>query len=95
MARLLARRLGLTVPAGAFIDGAFETVLGRPPSARDRAESEAFLVEQTALFQDPGKLTSFRTGAVSEVAPSTDAASRAREDLVHVLLNHNEFVVIR
>jgi hypothetical protein len=28
------------------------------------------------------------------VAPAADASKRAREDLVHVLFNHNDFVMI-
>jgi hypothetical protein len=49
-----------------FVRAAFETVLGRPPSAEEQRSSLAFL--------------------------KTDSD---REDLVHVLLNHNDFVTIR
>jgi hypothetical protein len=95
MARLLARRLGLTGPTAEFVDAAFETVLGRLPSPVEKKESEGFLAQQAELFQDPSKLTAFKTGTASEVPPSNDPDARARENLVHVLLNHNEFVVIR
>ena len=95
VARALARKLGEKTPAPAFIDAAFETVLGRPASAGERNESERFLAQQAELFRDPAKLTAFRGGAASEVPPATDPAVRAREDLVHVLFSHNEFVVIR
>jgi hypothetical protein len=64
--RILARRLS-TEPA--FIQAAFQTVLGRPPSADELATSERFLQRQPA--------------------------EQARESLVHVLLNHNDFVTIR
>ena len=33
--------------------------------------------------------------AVAPNAPVKDPESRAREDLVHVLLNHNDFVTVR
>ena len=66
-----------------------------PASAGERNESERFLAQQAELFRDPAKLTAFRGGAASEVPPATDPAARAREDLVHVLFSHNEFVVIR
>ena len=95
VARALAQKLGQNTPASAFIDAAFEAVLGRPASAEERNESVRFLARQAELFRDPAKLTAFRGGAASEVPPATDPAARAREDLVHVLFSHNEFVVIR
>ena len=33
--------------------------------------------------------------AAPAVGPSNDPAQRARENLVHVLLNHNDFVTVR
>jgi hypothetical protein len=41
------------------------------------------------------KLTAFGAGAPAPVPASADAALRAREGLIHVLLNHHEFVTIR
>jgi hypothetical protein len=40
-------------------------------------------------------LTAFPLGPDSVVLPASDAAQRARENLVHVLFNHNDFVTIR
>ena len=57
------------------------------PEARARERDE-----QAALFAKPG--TPFPAGE-AVVAAATDPAARAREDLVHVLLNHNDFVTIR
>ncbi len=95
-ARLLARRLDpeAAEPA-AFVARAFERILGRGPSAEERAECEKFLVEQAALLADKSRLTTWGAGAASKVPPSDDPRLRAREDLVHVLLNHHEFVTIR
>jgi hypothetical protein len=44
---------------------------------------------------EPSKLSAFNGGEQAPVAPSPDPAQRAKEDLVHVLLNHNDFVTIR
>ena len=100
MSRLLARRLteevgdtGKSDPR--LIDKAFEVVLGRPPSAKERAESRKFLVEQSELYGKPEKLKPFESGPENNVAPSEDPSLRARESLVHVLFNHDEFVTIR
>jgi hypothetical protein len=78
-----------------FIAEAFDVILNRPPSAAERSESLKFLVQQDALFQDPKKLTLVATGAAGEIKPESDPHLRAREDLVHVLLNHTDFVTIR
>ena len=70
-------------PAGPrFLSAAFERVLGRTPTAAEQAASTQFLGEQEAQY---------RTGAT----PPLDPAARARQSLVHVLLNHNDFVTIR
>ena len=78
-----------------FIADAFDVVLNRPPTAAERAESLKFLREQEELFQEPQKLTPVQTGAAGEIKPEADAHLRAREDLVHVLVNHTDFVTIR
>jgi hypothetical protein len=74
---------------------AFETVLDQSPSEAERGASEKFLLEQTRLLADAGSLEKFQPGAAAEVAPSSDPHLRARENLVHALLNHTEFVTIR
>jgi hypothetical protein len=78
-----------------FIIAAFEQVLTRPPSAAERAECEKFLSDQTLRFGNLAALTPFATGAPLSVPAATDAHQRARENLVHVLLNHNDFLTIR
>ncbi|MCI0423335.1 MAG: DUF1553 domain-containing protein, partial [Acidobacteria bacterium] len=98
-ARLTARKLSEQVGAQAgehrFISAAFETVLGRPPSAKEREKSEGFLVQQTALFRDPERTKVIQGGASDAVPPASDPQLRARESLVHVLFNHTDFVTIR
>jgi hypothetical protein len=78
-----------------FIDLAFEQILSRQPSVEEQAKCEAFLTTQAARLADPSSLTAFEGGKKSDVSPSADPQQRARESLVHVLLNHNDFVTIR
>ena len=67
----------------AFVDSAFERILGRAPTAAERAEC--------AVGPRPtGR--GVRVGRKSRPAPPE---ARARSALVHVLLNHNDFVTIR
>jgi hypothetical protein len=91
--RLLARRLTKELGPGgeeAFVRAAFEQVLGRPPSAAEQAASLAFLSRQAQLFRE-GRLK----GPSSTDGPATEPALRARENLIHVLFNHSEFVTVR
>jgi hypothetical protein len=98
LARILARKLSQeTGPLDeeAFLVAAFEQVLGRGPSAAEKAASFAFLDRQARLFQGSGFKKPAIPATDSTDMPATDAALRARENLVHVLFNHNDFVTIR
>jgi hypothetical protein len=97
-ARLLARNLSAAADGATaigFITAAFEQVLGRAPTTEERTRCERFLAEQTTLLREPAKLTAFPAGPNGVVPPAADAAQRARENLVHVLFNHNDFITIR
>jgi hypothetical protein len=78
-----------------FVTAAFEQLLSRPPTDQERATCEVFLKEQAQRLSDPAKLEAFAADESASVAPSPDPQQRARESLVHVLLNHNDFVTIR
>jgi hypothetical protein len=92
----LSRRLaGQLSREGDFVRAAFEHVLGRPPSGREREACAEFLREQAALLADPTKLAAFAAGQGSDVPASPDPRQRARENLVHALFNLHEFVTIR
>lgn len=100
--RLLAKSLseeGAPMPEAerstVFITTAFRQILNRPPTDEERAECGRFLEEQSARFANPATLTQFTAGTAIPVAPATDPAQRARENLIHVLLNHNDFLTIR
>ena len=78
-----------------FIDTAFIRILCRPPTADELQTCLEFLSEQSARLADPKLLTTFAAGPAAAVPPSSDPLQRAREDLVHVLFNHNDFVTVR
>jgi hypothetical protein len=78
-----------------FVASAFDRILGRPPVAAELHESLTYLREQAAFYGDKAKLSPFKSGPESAIKPSEDPSQRARESLVHVLLNHNDIVTIR
>jgi hypothetical protein len=92
----MARTIAATLPQNdSFIDAAFDRILGRLPSAQEKAETAKYLVSQIALYSDSSKLTAFTSGPPALVKPAADSAQRARESVVHVLFNHNDFVTLR
>jgi hypothetical protein len=95
--RLLARKISTKVGNNEqeFVRASFKRVLARVPSADEEIESLKFLKQQTQLLKDSTKLTKFKSGDVSEVPAAGNPSLRARESLVHVLINRNEFVTIR
>ena len=97
LSHLLARKtLGrVGRDANHFVAATFERILGRAPSAEEKADSLEYLERQASLLADPRKLTQFEAAVPGEVPPSVDPWLRARESLVHVLFNRNEFVTIR
>jgi mono/diheme cytochrome c family protein len=99
VARQLARRidekLGGKETNATFIQTAFETVLGQPPDSDESGASEAFLRREVDLLRDGKKLKAYQGNTAAAVTPAAEPAARAREDLVHALLNHSEFVTLR
>ena len=98
--RLLTRKLlkkmdNSNDPDHAFIELAFQQVLARDPSSSELEKCRHFLTEQAIRLASPAKLTRFSAKGTSQVKPSADPIIRAKENLVHVLMNHNDFVTIR
>ena len=91
-ARLVARDL-MAADNAAFTELAFERVLSRPPTANEMAACVAFLAEQTRRHAE-AKAPPAPPDADGE-APAADPALRARENLIQVLFNHNDFVTVR
>ena len=77
-----------------FIASAFETVLSRSPREKEVNRCRQFLKEHTTLLGG-GSPQAFPAGGTTKRAPAPNAKMRARENLVHVLLLHNDFVTVR
>jgi len=95
-ARVLARELAAGKDgqdASAFTIAAFERVLSRPPTEAELAECITFLKQQTERHAKAPPVVAGPDPDVKQAA--ADPALRARENLVHVLLNHHDFVTIR
>lgn len=98
--RILAKKLTDEVGAGsvgsdqAFVRLAFLTLLSRKPNDAELESSEKFLESQSKKLSDVSGLKPF-SGGENSVKPSADPRQRARENLIHVLFNHHEFVSVR
>jgi hypothetical protein len=72
----------------AFLTAAFEQILTRPPSPRERELAGEFLRNQAEVLE-----RAFRSTPAGE-GPGGDPHARARRDLVHALFSHNDFITI-
>ncbi|MCA9231410.1 MAG: PSD1 domain-containing protein [Planctomycetales bacterium] len=98
--RLLARQLREKVAdteqeLPSFVEAAFRQILARPPAEQELSLCLEFLAKQSATLAETDSLTIFRGGSEAAVKPATDPLQRAQENLVHVLMNHNDFVTVR
>jgi hypothetical protein len=97
LAETLTKEVGETADESTnrkFITIAFEQILSRPPAQSEIAACEAFLTKHAALVQQQ-KRNAFPASGKGVRAASSDPHQRARENLVHVLFSHNDFVTIR
>lgn len=91
LSRSLAKRLWEKVSANGeassdeFIQQAFLQVLNRHPREAEFEASKAFVEQQSIRL----------ASAAGETSTGFDAAVRSRENLVHALMNHNDFVTVR
>jgi mono/diheme cytochrome c family protein len=96
MSRVLAGNLSREYgEPGSFIQQLYRVVLGRNCSEPELALCLQFLQEQAGVLANPQQLTPGNGTVPSTVEASPDSHQRARENLVHVLLNHNDFVTVR
>jgi hypothetical protein len=92
--RLLARRLSQSAKQdSSFIRASFEQVLGRTPMPAELVASQAFLTRQADLFRQNQQ--EVQSTVAGPDGPSAQPELRARENLVHALFNHTDFVTIR
>ncbi|HEY2414810.1 MAG TPA: DUF1553 domain-containing protein, partial [Pirellulaceae bacterium] len=100
-ARLLAKKIGEPLSGFAdhaqrqFVEAAFVRILCRPPTGEELAACLEFLADETTALNKSASFTGFTSGPAATVAPSANPSQRARENLIHVLFNHNDFVTVR
>ncbi len=95
-ARHTSKRLGKqSGDDRSFIRHAYVAILSRQPTADEMSACENFLTRQAKLLSSPESLSSAGGTAKTTVQPSDDAGDRARENMVHALLNTNDFVTVR
>lgn len=102
LATKLAKEIGggenttdATVGDSKFLSVLFRTLLSREPQASEAAACLSFLDRQAKQLTSPNDLSKFTEGPKLSVGPAKDPHQRARENLVHALMNHNDFVTIR
>ena len=71
-----------------------ERVLGRRPNPAEAGACRQFLADLTGELAG-GRLTFFDGGDTPQTKAADDAHLRARENLVLVLFNHNDFISVR
>jgi len=97
-ARLLARELssGTEGDSTRFASLAFRRILARRPSHDEARLCADFLSQRTEWAEQQGESKLMPASLkVDEQKASHDLAQRARENLVLVLMNHNDFVTVR
>ncbi|MCA9179166.1 MAG: DUF1553 domain-containing protein [Planctomycetales bacterium] len=94
-ARRLAELLGAEHTENAeFVRAAFETILTRSATDEEHRRCLQFLDSHPELLA-ANSSGGFAPGGTATRKPAADPRQRARENLVHVLLLHNDFVTIR
>jgi Protein of unknown function (DUF1553) len=78
-----------------FVESAFVRILCREPTSEELQSCLEFLDQQSSALSDTKTLTAFSSGPAATVVPASDPQQRARENLVHVLFNHNDFITVR
>ncbi len=77
-----------------FLTAAFETILSRSPTTAETARCHQYLLDEGARRNNPSD-EAFTQGGSAKLSPAHDPRLRSRENLVHVLLLHNDFVTVR
>jgi len=79
-----------------FITSAFLRVLSRRPKPAELTDCRDFLDDLATVVAQPAGLESFPASPQKTATPpSANPRQRARENLIQVLFNHNDFVTIR
>jgi hypothetical protein len=94
--RRLARRLTKqSAETPAFVRTAFRQVLSRDVSSEELAICTGFLEKREAAYRQAKTPRPSADLVKTAAAPSVDPRVHARENLVHSLFNHHDFVTIK
>lgn len=94
--RKLARRLSNDVGDDrAFVEAAFEQVLARPVGDTELKISVDFLAAREEVYRAQSRATANAQDSEGGNESSTDPRLHARENLIHALFNHHDFVTIK
>ena len=77
-----------------FIALAFKTILGRQATSAEITACQEFLSDQTELLKGSTR-TLLGGTAKADIPASSEPEQRAKENLVHALINHNDFITVR
>ncbi len=78
-----------------FIQNSFLKILSREPSELEMKTCKQFLVSQETLLSKKESLTTVSAKTSPKLNAAESPAHRSRENLIHVLLNHNDFISVR
>ena len=79
-----------------FIQTAFEQVLSRPATQAERQICRGFLAARESVYESQRSPTAVNgQTAGSPNAPAGDPRLHARENLIHSLFNHHDFVTVK
>lgn len=94
--RRLARELSASInDQTEFTQAAFEQVLSRPASSQDLRISLAFLESREAAYRAKSQQSDQLVEPTDYSVSAADPGLHARENLIHALFNHHEFVTIK
>ncbi|MFM7159361.1 MAG: DUF1553 domain-containing protein, partial [Planctomycetaceae bacterium] len=95
--RIAAKLSDGTPDPVAFIERAYREIVGRAPRADEREACQAFLASPAAAGVTSQPPANGAPPNPEAAAPplTADQQRRARENLVHVLINSHDFVTIR
>lgn len=93
LAESLAKRIG-TDPAR-FVHEAFVQILSRPPTVQEQKLCLEFLTQQARRMPISAASGTVTAANDAKTKPEPNVEQRAREHLILVLFNHNDFVTVR
>jgi mono/diheme cytochrome c family protein len=94
--RVLARKMsGDFTETDAFVQAVYETVLSRRTTERELRICRDFLTSREEVYAVKRKSETVAAKAENTSRPSADARLHARENLVHSLFNHHDFVTVK